>query len=87
MTLGPDFATMDDCNNLWTLTYPSVPVPTPMPVFVGYLVVLSPLELDLDVVYTANAPGDRTVAPTGISIDVERVTGKRVFVPFGALPN
>ena len=26
MTLGPDYATMDDCNNLWTLTYPAVPL-------------------------------------------------------------
>jgi hypothetical protein len=87
MTLGPDFATMDDCNNLWHLTYPAVALPSPMPVFIGYLVVLSPVELDIDVVYTANAPGNLTVAPTGVSIDVERVTGKRVFVPFGALPN
>jgi hypothetical protein len=86
MTLGPDFATMDDCDNLWTLTYPGVTLPSPMPVFIGYLVILSPLELDVDVVYTANAPGDLTVAPTGISIDVERVTGKRVFIPTGALP-
>ncbi len=39
------------------------------------------------VVYTSNAPGDLATPPTGISIDVERVTGKRVFVPFGALPN
>jgi hypothetical protein len=38
------------------------------------------------VVYTANAPGDLATAPTGISIDVERVTGKRVFRPTGALP-
>jgi hypothetical protein len=87
MTLGPDYATMDDCNNLWTLTYPGVAVPTSMPVFIGYLVVLSPVELDVDVVYTSNAPGDLATPPTGISIDVERVTGKRVFVPFGALPN
>ena len=87
MTLGPDFATMDDCNNLWHIVYPAVTPPTPMPVFIGYLVILSPLELDVDVVYTANAPGSLTVAPTGVSIDVERVTGKRVFVPFGALPN
>jgi hypothetical protein len=87
MTLGPDFATMDDCNNLWTLTYPGVPLPSPMPVFIGYLVILSPLELDVDVVYTADAPGDLTKDPTGISIDVERVTGKRVFVPHGALPD
>ena len=87
MTLGPDFATMDDCNNLWTLTYPNVPLPSPMPVFIGYLVVLSPLELDIDVVYTANTPGDLATTPDSVSIDVERVTGKRVFVPFGALPN
>jgi hypothetical protein len=89
MTIGPDYATMDDCNNLWTLTYPAGSVPTPMSVFVGYLVVLSPLELDVDVVYTANAPGTPpTTAPTGISIDVQRVTGKRVFVPVGAIvPN
>jgi hypothetical protein len=77
---------MDDCNNLWAIIYPSVPLPSPMPVFIGYLVILSPLELDVDVVYTANAPGDLAVAPTGVSIDVERVTGKRVFIPTGALP-
>jgi hypothetical protein len=86
MTLRPDAATMDDCNNLWTITFPGVTLPSPMPVFVGYLVILSPLELDVDAVYTANAPGDLATAPTGVSIDVERVTGKRVFVPAGALP-
>ncbi|HSD85577.1 MAG TPA: hypothetical protein VLG46_17075 [Anaerolineae bacterium] len=84
MTLGADYATMDDCNNLWRLTYPTAPLPSPMPVFIGYLVILSPLELDVDVVYTANAPGDLATPPTGISIDVERVTGKRVFLPTGA---
>jgi hypothetical protein len=86
MTLGPDYAMMDDCNNLWTIIYPNVALPSPMPVFIGYLVILSPLELDVDVVYTANAPGDLAVTPTGVSIDVERVSGKRVFIPTGALP-
>jgi hypothetical protein len=86
MILGPDYAMMDDCNNLWTIIYPGVALPSPMPVFIGYLVILSPLELDVDVVYTADAPGDLTKDPTGISIDVERVTGKRVFIPVGALP-
>ncbi len=87
MTLGPDFVTMDDCNNLWKYMFPANPTPpSPMPVFIGYLVILSPVELDVDAVYTANAPGDLTTAPTGISIDVERVTGKRVFIPTGALP-
>ena len=86
MTLGPDYAMMDDCNNLWAIIYPGVPLPSPMPVFIGYLVILSPLELDVDVVYTSNAPGDLATPPTGVSIDVERVTGKRVFIPTGVLP-
>jgi hypothetical protein len=86
MMLGPDYAMMDDCNNLWTIIYPDVALPSPMPVFIGYLVILSPQELDIDAVYTANAPGDLTKDPTGVSIDVERVTGKRVFIPTGALP-
>jgi len=87
MTLGPDYATMDDCNNLWHITYPAAALPSPMPVFIGYLVVLSLVELDIDVVYTADAPGDLTKDPTGISIDVERVTGKRIFIPAGTFPN
>ena len=53
MTLGPDYATMDDCNNLWTDHLSGGALPSPMPVFIGYLVVLSPVELDVDVVYTA----------------------------------
>ncbi len=86
MTLGADMVTMDDCNNLWKYSFPTPPTGQ-MPLTIGYLVILSPIELDIDVVYTANAPGSLSVAPTGVSIDVERVTGKRVFVPFGALPN
>jgi hypothetical protein len=85
MTLGADMVTMDDCNNLWQIINTTAP-PAPMPVFIGYLVILSPVELDVDVVYTANAPGDLHVDPTGISIDVERVTGKRIFLPHGILP-
>lgn len=90
MTLRGDFVTMDDCNNLWHLLFPgALPPPPPAPsLFVGYLVILSPRELDVDVVYTAEVPGTPNAAgtivmPTGISIDVERVTGKRVFVPTG----
>lgn len=86
MTLNADMVTMDDCNNLWKYSFPAAQPPTPMPVFIGYLVVLSPLDLDVDVAYTANAPGSLQVAPTGVSIDVERVTGKRVFLPAGILP-
>ncbi len=87
MTLGADMVTMDDCNNLWKYSFPAGPPPGQMPLTIGYLVVLSPVELDIDAVYTANAPGNLAIEPTGVSIDVERVTGKRVFVPFGALPN
>jgi hypothetical protein len=85
MTLGADMVTMDDCNNLWKYSL-QTPPPGQMPVFIGYLVVLSPVDLDVDVAYTANAPGDLHTAPTGVSIDVERVAGKRVFLPAGILP-
>jgi|SwirhirootsSR2_FD_contig_31_7421231_length_835_multi_3_in_0_out_0_1 hypothetical protein len=92
MTLNADFATMDDCNNLWKLlgvtALPAAPAPT---LTIGYLVILSPLELDVDVVYTAEVnakpAGSLTDSDaTGISIDVERVTGKRVFIPANTFP-
>lgn len=86
MTLNADMVTMDDCNNLWKYSFPAVPPTGPMPLTIGYLVILSPVELDVDVVYTAGAPGAFNVAPTSTAIDVERVTGKRVFIPTGALP-
>lgn len=81
VTLGPDFATMDDCFALWRMLYPGTVPPTPMPLMVGYLVIISPLDLDVDVVYTAAAPSGPTERSNSVSIDVERVTGKRVFVP------
>ena len=56
---------------------------------IGYLVLLSPVDLDVDAVYTAevgeSVAGAAFERPTGISIDVERVPGKRVFVPAGFL--
>lgn len=85
MTLGADMATMDDCNTLWKYIYPTG-APPGRPLTVGYLVILSPIDLDVDAVYTAGAPGDVAVVQQSISIDVERVTGKRVFVPAGTLP-
>lgn len=87
MTLGADMVTMDDCNNIWKYAFPAGPPAGQMPLTIGYVVVLSPVDLDVDVVYTANAPGDLATAPTGVSIDVERVAGKRVFLPAGILPN
>ncbi len=85
MTLGADMATMDDCNTLWRYIYPAG-LPISRPLTVGYLVILSPTDLDVDVVYTAAAPGDVFAPSQSVSIDVERVTGKRIFVPTGALP-
>jgi hypothetical protein len=85
MTLSADMATMDDCNTLWKYIYPTG-LPGGRPLTVGYLVILSPVDLDVDVVYTAAAPGDVAAVQQSLSIDVERVTGKRIFVPAGALP-
>ena len=85
LILKPDYATLDDCNRLYAWTAPAGGLPAfPPPLMIGYLVILSRTELDVDVVYTAVAPGANQTAPTqpsGISIDEERVTGKRVFVP------
>jgi hypothetical protein len=86
VTMGPDYAMMDDCNALWALASPTTPPSTPMALMIGYLVIISPVDLDVDVVYTAEVPGTQGVAPTSISIDVERVPGKRLFIPVGALP-
>jgi len=88
MELGPDYATMDDCYNLYKIIFQNdPPFGLPMPLMVGYLVVLSPINLDIDVVYTASAPGNVTAPASGISIDVERVAGTRVYLPTGALPD
>lgn len=84
VVLGPDFATMDDCNGIWKLAGASPTAPNP-PITIGFLVILSPIDLDVDAVYTAavsnKVPGANIDQAAGISIDVERVTGKRVFVP------
>jgi hypothetical protein len=87
VVLGPDFATLDDCNGLWGILHPNTPPPATMLLFTGYLVILSPLDMDVDVVYTAATLGSAGQPPSSISEDVERVTGKRVFIPAGALPN
>jgi hypothetical protein len=86
--LTPDSATLDDCNALWRMAGEATPPINPL-LTIGYLVLLSPVDLDVDAVYTAEV-GTRATAneaeqPTGISIDVERVPGKRVFVPAGFL--
>jgi hypothetical protein len=90
--LGPDYATLDDCNRIYSWLAPASGLPAfPAPLISGYLVVLSRTELDVDTTYTADAPGAQVsqtlpptytpTQPTGISIDEERVTGKRIPVP------
>jgi hypothetical protein len=87
MELPGDFATLDDCNTLWTLAHPNSPViPTPMPLFIGYLVILTPLDLNVNTVFTTNAPGDLGSSPSSNSIDVLTVAGKRIFIPFNVNP-
>ena len=88
VVLTPDSATLDDCNALWRMAGEDPNAPNP-PITIGYLVILSPVDLDVDAVYTAEVgqqvAGANFEQPTGISIDVERVPGKRVFVPAGFL--
>ena len=87
ITLEADNATMDDCNRIWALLYPGVAPPTPLPLLIGYLTLTSKFDLDVDAVYTAQVYEQPSVTtpPRGISLDVERVPGKRVFIPTGAL--
>ncbi len=84
--LGSDTATMDDCNALYAMANNQQPPTAQLKIMSGYLVILSPLDLDVDVVYTAAVPQDVTAFPLSLSQDVVRVTGKRVFVPTGAVP-
>lgn len=86
LELKEDFATLDDCNKFWLWTYPNSVPPVPFPLMVGYLTIYSALDLDVDAVYTAAAPGPVSRDSQSVSIDVERVAGKRVFVPAGAIP-
>lgn len=86
LALRNDYATMDDCNRFWRWTYPNAVPPSPFPLMIGYLVIYSSLDLDVDAVYTAAAPGLPGKESQGISIDVERVAGKRVFVPASEVP-
>ncbi len=55
-------ATMDDCNRFAELFYggPAL-VPTPLPLFIGFLVIESDQELDVTAVYTAEACSDWVV--------------------------
>lgn len=87
--LRPDYATMDDCRALTALANQTGATGAGG-FMVGYLVVLSRLDIDIDAVYTAevySGAGATNVAiPAGIAEDVLHVAGKRVFVPGNVLP-
>ena len=86
--LGPDYATMDDCNAIWRMAAQVGQPLVPGALTIGYLVILSPLDLDVADVYTAEvySPPTNFQNPTGISEDVVYVPGKRVYVPANTLP-
>lgn len=69
--LPPDSATMDDCCRIGELLYESAP-PSGNPLTVGYLEILSDIELKVTAVYTMTDRESRSV-----SIDVEDVAARR----------
>ncbi len=85
MVLRSGYATMDDCDLLWKMTQLAPPVPPANSLLIGYLVINSLQELDIDAVYTSAAvrvgqtPGQpQTIESENVSIDVERIPAKRV---------
>jgi hypothetical protein len=85
IALDDDDATLEDCTSIWELTHLGTTPPTPMPLTVGYLVLLSPRDLDVVSVTTASSP---TVGqtPGAITLDTLVVEGKRVTIPASAFP-
>ncbi|HEY6547150.1 MAG TPA: hypothetical protein VI589_04560 [Vicinamibacteria bacterium] len=80
VAMPPRNAMMDDCNQLWDMAFPGgAAPPNPMPLTIGYLSIISRVDIDVDAVYTAKSfqptVGDEVDSP---SIDVERVLAKRV---------
>jgi len=94
--LGPLSGTMDDCNRFAELLWGAVP--TPYPLTIGYLVITSTHELDVTAVYTAETCSNWVNSPeklecldahgqqqgVSVSIDVEKVDGRRLAFPAGA---
>ena len=80
--LLPDYATLDDCNAIWMMSHPGTTLPSPMPTFIGYLIIFSRVDMDVVAVYTANSWSQPGALPDGgISQDVETVAPKRIKVP------
>jgi len=71
IVLPPDSATMDDCCRIGELLYEPAP-PSGNPLTVGFLEILSDIELKVTAVYTMTDRESRSV-----SIDVEDVAARR----------
>lgn len=67
ITLPPATATFDDCQRIWRLLGAA-----PGSYYVGFFEIISTVDLSIDAVYTAST------REGGITIDVERIQGKRV---------
>jgi hypothetical protein len=70
IVLPPDSATLDDCYRIWKLLSA-----TPGTLYIGFLEIISPIELSIDAVYTVQ--GD-CQGYCNTDIDVQRVEGKFV---------
>jgi len=75
IVLPPHSATMDDCCRLAELLFGAAPA-GPLPLTIGFLEIVSPVELSITAVYTAT-----DAASNAISIDVEQIEGRTVPVP------
>jgi hypothetical protein len=84
--LPDDGATLMDCNGIWELLNPGTTPPTPMPLMIGYLVVVSPANLDVVDVMTATT-STSNLEPAGIALETVAVEGKRVLIPATAFPD
>jgi hypothetical protein len=67
IVLVPSSATMDDCQRIWTLM--NLP---PGTYFIGFLHLITPVDLSVDAVYTSQAPGQANT-----DIEIERIDPKR----------
>jgi len=84
--LPDDGATMMDCNSIWELLNPGTTPPAPMPLMIGYLVIVSPANLDVVGVMTATT-STSNLEPAGIALETVAVEGKRVLIPATAFPD
>jgi hypothetical protein len=74
IVLPPHTATMDDCCRLAELLLGATT--DSLPLTIGFLEIISPVELSVTAVYTATDADSHAV-----SIDVEQIIAKKVLVP------